>query len=308
MIGLQAVSFELGSIRVAVDGGVAPKSNVDRPGIDPGFRAVVRRRDGQEASDLCVLAAAKILAEERISARDIDCVVVVTQHPDGYGIPHVGSIALARLGVPPATPNFDVGLGGSGYVYGLSILKSFMQLNRLKRGLLLTADPISRVIGGTVDQARLTFGDAGTASLLTDSPTWEIGQFDFGNAVAKMESHQVRVRLGGRLHFERRAYDEVFIEEVPKSIQRALALNGVRIGDVDRVIVQQLNQPAIEGIGRALMVPTKTSFYASDYGETGSSSVPIALANSAGALDKSIVLCGFGAGLSWASTILRRRT
>ena len=54
---------------------------------------------------------------------------------------HVSSIIHKNLNLSENCACFDVSLGCSGYVYGLSVIKSFMNENDLSKGLLFTSDP-----------------------------------------------------------------------------------------------------------------------------------------------------------------------
>src|ERR1035438_6305021 len=86
------------------------------------------------------------------------------------GLPHTSAIVQGKLGLPQNCACFDVALGCSGYVYGLSIIKSFMRDNGMSSGLLFTADPYSKIIDPQDKSTVLLFGDAATASLLEDTP------------------------------------------------------------------------------------------------------------------------------------------
>ena len=79
----------------------------------------------------------------KINLSQIDCCVVVTQNPD-FKIPHVSSIVHKNLNLSENCACFDVSLGCSGYVYGLSVIKSFMNENDLSKGYCLPLIPIQK--------------------------------------------------------------------------------------------------------------------------------------------------------------------
>ena len=55
-------------------------------------------------------------------------------------------------------------LGCSGYVYGLYAIKGFMEAAGLKNGLLITADPYSKIVDPEDRNTTMLFGDAATAT------------------------------------------------------------------------------------------------------------------------------------------------
>ena len=307
MIGINAISIEIPTTR-SETALLASAVGVDEDLLrnSMGFARLSRKAPAQEASDLCVAAALKLFSAEGIANSIIDCAVVVTQNPDGYGIPHVAAIVQAKLGLSVSCATFDIGLGGSGYVYGLSVAKSFMESNGLKRGLLFTSDPYSRVVSEYDNKTALLFGDAATVTFLTDEPAWEIGRCDFGTVGTLGHALQVRIKLGGRLHMDSNIVSEFAQERASRSLRRAIALNELTMEQIDRILVHQGTRAEVEGIAREVGSPEKVAFYAETYGDTISSSIPIMLSENIAPTDKCVALCGYGTGLSWSSTILTR--
>src|SRR5438445_7412418 len=80
----------------------------------------------QDTSDLAYLALECLMTNHRLEANAIELLVVVTQNPD-RNIPHVSAQVHGRAGLLESCAVFDISLGCSGYVYGLAVVKSFMQ-------------------------------------------------------------------------------------------------------------------------------------------------------------------------------------
>ena len=97
------------------------------------------------ASDLCYHAAEKLIKELHWNKEEIEILVFVTQTAD-YILPVTATILQNRLGLSQNCIAFDVPLGCSGYVYGISIIASMMKAMGLKRGVLLAGDTISKII------------------------------------------------------------------------------------------------------------------------------------------------------------------
>jgi 3-oxoacyl-[acyl-carrier-protein] synthase-3 len=115
-----------------------------------GFEAVARKEPSEETSDLCVKAVRALKAEPAVAAAGglgaIQCVFLCTQNPDGRGLPHTSAIVHEKLGLPAACACLDISLGCSGFVHALAVARAFMEANGMTSGLLLTADPYSKII------------------------------------------------------------------------------------------------------------------------------------------------------------------
>lgn len=129
---------------------------------------------------MAVKAFEALRAKTGHDLNDIDVLVVVTQNPD-YNIPHVSGLVHGKLGLPQSVSTFDISLGCSGFVYGLNILIGFMQSVGMSRGVLITADPYSKVIDPEDKNTVLLFGDAATATLIGPDPVYTTRGFVGGS-------------------------------------------------------------------------------------------------------------------------------
>jgi len=269
-----------------------------------GMVSLAVKDHGDQTSDLCVKAVNQLLIERGVMLSEIECLIVCTQNPDDYGLPHTSAIVHGKLELPSRCACFDVSLGCSGYVYGLSIIRSFMESNGYKKGLLITADPYSKVIDMDDKNTSLLFGDAATATLMSDQPVWQIGKSIFGTDGSRNEAIRIR---GADRKFEMagRAVLDFCANVVPDNIREALAANNFQLGDVDKIILHQGSKFIINMvIKRMELDPAKVPFEAASYGNTVSSSIPMILSNEKDA--QSVVLSGFGVGVSWGSVVLMR--
>jgi 3-oxoacyl-[acyl-carrier-protein] synthase-3 len=271
-----------------------------------GVRRIARKAPHQDTSDLCVAAADRLFASGAVAPSQIDCLIVVTQNPDGAGLPHTSAIVHGKLGLPEDCAAFDIGLGCSGYVYALSIAKGFMEANGLKCGLLFTADPYSKVIDDNDRRTALLFGDAAAVTLLTDNPAWSIGRFTLKTCGLDRDAIRVRSEIDGKFFMDGKQVLAFSNTKVPDSIREAVRLNGLSMEDIDRFVLHQGSRAVIDGISEALGADDRIAFHAGDYGNTVSSSIPIVLARDLLETDRRVVISGFGVGLSWASTLLTR--
>ena len=272
-----------------------------------GFKEVAIKSPEQETSDLCVKAWENLQQNHFIKSDDIDCVIVCTQNPDGKGLPHTSAILHEKLSLPLSCAAFDISLGCSGYVYGLSIIKSFMEENDFKCGLLFTADPYSKVINQEDKKTATLFGDGATVTLMDEKPVFECGKFVFGSDGCKKEG--IIVKKDGQLHMNGRAVFTFTVRVVPDNIRDMLKKNRVSLESVDRFLLHQGSLHIVNSIADSLGVSRKLCpFHSAEYGNTVSSSVPMVLSREFDRKEMKVaVLSGFGVGLSWASTMIFRK-
>ena len=204
MIGIKAIGTYLPDVRTS------NFKRMDKFGMTAsfvrdkiGFTQVAQKYTEQETSDLCVKAWDNLQEQGQISKDEIECIIVCTQNPDGKGLPHTSAILHEKLSLPMSCAVFDISLGCSGYVYGLSVIKSFMEENEFKKGLLFTADPYSKVINNDDKKTATLFGDGATVTLLDNQPVFECGKFVFGSDGCKKEG--IIVKEDGQLYMNGRA-------------------------------------------------------------------------------------------------------
>lgn len=260
----------------------------------------------EETSDLCIAAFNNLQNKVFVNLEEIDCIVVCTQNPDGHGLPHTSAIVHGKLELPVSCAAFDISLGCSGFVYGLSIIQGFMAANGFRKGLLFTADPYSKIINYLDKNTSLLFGDAATVSYISDTPLWETGKFLFGSQGAESEAIKVQSD-SGKLDMNGRGVFSFTATVIPDHIRKMLKINNITIDDIDAFALHQGSYFVVETLQKRLGIePVKVPFVASDYGNTVSSSIPLVLNKLTGD-EKKIVIAGFGVGLSWASTILYKK-
>ena len=270
-----------------------------------GIRKMLVKDLIDDTSDLCVKAYNNLIDKENnANIRGIEVLVVVTQNPD-MNLPHTSAIVHGKLGLSENCACFDVSLGCSGYVYGLSIIESFMKENNFTNGLLFTADPYSKIINRKDKNTSLLFGDAATVTLVSNKPIYQSNGFTFGTVGKRCQELKCEK---GELFMNGRAIADFVMEYIPKDIEALLKKNNHKIDDIDKYVFHQGSKYIVDSIARMLNLPSqKVVFDAGEYGNTISSSIPIILSKEMGNMSsKTILICGFGVGLSWASSILKR--
>jgi len=268
-----------------------------------GVRSVSIKDQLEETSDLGVKAFEDLEKRTKISRGDIEALVVVTQNPD-INIPHASAIVHGKLDLPERCACFDISLGCSGFVYSLSVLHAFMKENSLRKGVLITADPYSKIVDPEDKNTSLLFGDAAAATLLSENPVFVPGKFTFGTLGLE---HEKLITRKGVLYMNGRAVFNFAAKTVPGDIRLLAEKNGISLGEIDRFLLHQGSKIIVETIAAKLDIPlSKVPYVIHDYGNTISSTLPLLLKDELEGDAKTIAMSGFGVGLSWSSGLLRR--
>ena len=243
--------------------------------------------------------------ETGLNREMIDCICVCTQNGD-YKLPQTSSVVHDKLGFANNCAAFDISMGCSGYIYSLLLMKSFMEGNELRYGILFTCDPYSSILDPSDKSTELLFGDAATATLLCQNPVLEVRKGAFGTAG---EFHKALVKKENeKLYMDGRMIFNFVMRHVPININKCLQTNGISPREVDIFLFHQASKYVSDNLAKRMHIdPKKVPFEIQDYGNTVSSSIPIILIKY---LDekrvKNFLLTGFGVGLSVASLTLRR--
>jgi len=267
------------------------------------FQTSVKGAD-EETSDLALKAVQSL--RSKLSAdfdlASVQCLVLVTQNPDGHGLPHTSSILHKKLNLSPHCFAFDISLGCSGFVAGLAAIKGFMQVAGLKTGLLVTADPYSKIVNREDRNTVLLFGDGASATLISENPIWEIGEFDLGTL--GQSSDALRVGDDGKLDMNGRAVFDFSALQVPPSVARVLEANNLTIDDIDLGVLHPGSKYIVDTVAKRAKIKN-VARGAETYGNTVSSSIPLLLEFVSPLDYQNVLVSGFGVGLGWATTILK---
>lgn len=282
------------------------------------------------ASDLCCAAADSLLNDLQVDRSEIDLLVFISQTPD-YRMPATAITLQHRLGLSDSTMAFDVNIGCSGFIYGLSIAYSFIQQGNFRKVLLLDGETRSKVYSPKDRQVAFLFGDAGVAALIekdekygeswfsinSDGSRASLIKIDAGGYRIPSSEETVRERVVdeyGNIRSLEQGYmngADVFnflIREVPRDIKTIFEYSGVQKEQLDYFVFHQANRYINGYLTKKLKIDEDKVPYSIDkFGNTSSVSIPLTIATrlQEPLKDKQqILLSGFGVGLSWASAIL----
>jgi 3-oxoacyl-[acyl-carrier-protein] synthase-3 len=305
MLGIQAIGSYLPAQRNK-NADLAEKFGFPEDFLETkiGVYQTSMKAEDEETSDLGFKAVEALKAKlgDGFDLASVQCLVLVTQNPDGHGLPHTSAILHGKLGLSPRCFAFDISLGCSGFVAGLAAIKGFMEVTGLTTGLLVTADPYSKIIDREDRNTVLLFGDGAAATLISDKPVWQVGAFDLGTI--GQSSDALRVLDNGKLEMNGRAVFDFSAMQVPPSIARTLEANGLTIDDIDLGILHPGSKYIVDTVAKRAKIKN-VARGAENYGNTVSSSIPLLLENVAPDSVRNVLISGFGVGVGWATTVLR---
>ncbi|MEZ5643885.1 MAG: ketoacyl-ACP synthase III [Burkholderiaceae bacterium] len=330
-MSIEAIAYAIPGLRHTAED-IAAQTGADAAfiGDKVGLRTRQLLGPGESGIALSVAACRRLMeANPALKPEEVGLLVCVTQNPDRR-IPHNAPGIAHQLGLGHTVASFDISLGCSGYVYALEIVEGFLQRAGLKNAILVTCDPYSRIMASEDRDTNCIFGDAATATWVrSGAGRSETLAVDFGTDGGGADAIEIPaggalrplVSLEGegpvasygrdklRLHMRGRAVYNFVMSRVPGSLEACLAKAGKTLDDMDWFALHQGSIYMLDSLARRVGIPQDKLLKNMDrYGNTVSSTIPLLLAelDERGALGgRTILLSGFGVGLSWASAVIR---
>lgn len=283
--------------------------------------------EGECTTDLALKATEEALEKAGMQAEDIGHIIFSTMASD-YFAPGGGPIMTKRLGIP-GTPAIDIRMACSGFLYGLSIAKAFIESGAYDNILLITSEVQSVALDFTTagrDTAVL-FGDGAAATIIKgtdeDRGLISISTHSDGRYAEDLMlrapstydnpflSHEVIDKGYGRVTMNGRSVFKHAVTKFPQVIMEALDAAGLSTADVKLVVPHQANLRITEAVAKRLDLALHDVVYSNihKYGNTTSASIPIALSEALGEgkLNRGdyLVVASFGAGFTWGASVIK---
>lgn len=276
---------------------------------------------GTGTSDLAIQAAERALARAGISASEIDLIIVATATPDTL-IPSTACIVQQRLGCSAAA--MDLNAACSGFVYGLVTASQFLKTGCSRRALVVGADLMSRTVDPRDRKTYPLFGDGAGAAVLgpggadqgflsytlgADGNGRNLLYIPGGGSREPLDSE--RLKAGRQyLVMEGKPVFKWAVRLVADSMRDVLRHAGLTSSDICHVVLHQANRRILDAAFDTLgFGPAQSVINIDRVGNTSAASIPLALeeVDRAGRIRRGdlVLLCGFGAGLTWGTAVLR---
>lgn len=280
------------------------------------------------ASDLCEKAARQIFAETDINPEDIDVLVFVCQTPD-YKSPGTSIILQDKLGLKKETVVYDVNMSCSGFIHGMLLSYTFLQMPNINNVMVLVGDTLSKWTSPKDKSTGMLLGDAGIASVFTKGEQFGESYISMQTDGANYESVMI-IAGGSRMPssyetLEMKEYEDgsvrsleqvimngsdVFsfaITELPKDIKRLLQYAGKTIDDIDKYAFHQANNFMTNYIAKKSKAnPDKILHSIQKYGNTAGTSIPLCLVENKDLIkeNESFLMNAIGAGFTYGTVLL----
>ncbi len=265
-------------------------------------------------------AAKEALQKAGIDAGDVELIITATITPD-MQFPSTSCLIQNRLGATRAAA-FDVTAACTGFIYGITIAEQFIRTGSNKNALVIGAEKMSSITDWKDRNTCVLFGDGAGACVMRkvkeggilstylgsdgrNAPLLEVP----GGGSLRPASHET---IDERLHFCKMSGSELFKEAVrlmADAGNKALALSGVKCGDVSLVIPHQANIRILWAVAKKMNLPRDRVYLNIEkYGNMSAASTAVALAEAVeeNRIKKGdiIILDAFGAGLTWGAIVI----
>ncbi|MCS6896950.1 MAG: ketoacyl-ACP synthase III [Nitrospira sp.] len=279
--------------------------------------------EGEACSDLAVQAGKRALEAARLSAAELDMVLVATCTGD-YPLPATACLVQHQLGATKAAA-CDVSAACCGFVYALSVADAYVKTG-MRHVLVIGSEVMSAITEWTDRNTCILFGDGAGAVVVS------AGEGSGGRGILSTHlrsdghlSELITVPAGGsrnpssektiaeRMQCIKMKGNETFkvaVRTLEEIARETLAANHLRVEDVDLYVPHQANVRILTAVMERLGLPAEKMMFNLDrYGNTSAASIPMALDEAVrlGRIKEgSLVMLGaFGAGLTWASAMIR---
>lgn len=306
-------------------GYLIPEEEVEKTISNIGIEERRIADDDVCASDLAYKAAVKLMEDNNIDPTSIDVLLFMSQTSD-YRIPATSCILQHRLGLSKDTCCIDLTLGCSGFVFALSTAFAYASMEGVNRVLLLDGETFSKIVNKRDKVDWPLYGDGATATLVEkgdfEESVFILRSDGSGEDAVKIPGGGMRnpvtsqsviesVREEGNVRNDLEVFMdgmEVFnfaMSVVPKSVKEIAKVTETTLDDIDWLVFHQANKFMTDFFAKRLKFDmNKVPYCIQKYGNTSSTSVPLTIVSELHDKMKDgdrVVMCGFGAGLSWGT-------
>lgn len=274
---------------------------------------------GETVVSLAAQACEKALENAGREAAQVQLLLVATAAPE-VGIPCAACQVQSLLGAADAVA-FDLNAACAGFLFALNTAYAYIEAGIYENALIVGSEVLSKIVDWTDRGTCVLFGDGAGAVLVERSEQPGILGFvqhsdGTKGEVLKCDSRQLKnpyISLTFDSPFVKMDGREVFafaVRQVPSCIQEVLQQIRLDAEDVDLYVLHQANRRIVEGIAKRLAVEMdKFPMNLDRVGNMSSAAIPVLLdeLNREGRLREgmTLVLSGFGAGLTYGACVLR---
>lgn len=264
--------------------------------------------EDQDTSDLAFEASKKAIEDAGITPADIDMIIVATATGD-MPFPSVANLLQEKLGTRKV-PTMDQLAACSGFMYSMITAKQYVQSGDYKNILVVGADKLSKITDLTDRSTAVLFGDGAGAVVIGEVSegrgiiSYEMGSDGNGGKYLYLNKDTGKLVMNGR---------EVFkfaVRIMGEASTRVVDKAGLQSDDIDMFIPHQANIRIMESARERLGIEReKMSVSVNRFGNTSAASIPLSISqeleNGRIKDDDTLVLVGFGGGLTWGAMVIK---
>ena len=261
----------------------------------------------ETSASLAVAASAAAIKDAGLVPDDVSLLVLATTTPD-QALPQTSALVHEGLGLRCGA--FDVGAACAGFVHALVVGATLLDAGDLDAVVVVGSETLTRIVDPNDRGTVPLFGDGAAAVVLRPAAAgyglqaWDLGCDGSASGILAIPPGQQFIQMEGQEVFRRA------VRAVIASADKALRAAGYTAADVDVFVPHQANARIIAMAADRLGIASAHTMVNVDrYGNTSAASVPLALAEAVdgGRVNDGdlLLLSGFGAGMAWASAVLR---
>src|SRR5216117_3757134 len=275
----------------------------------------------ENTSDMGAEAALKALEQAKISAKEIDLILVATATPDML-FPATACFVQKKIGATNAAC-LDISAACAGFLFGVEIAQQFITSHAHDTVLVIGAEKLTSITNWTDRNTCVLFGDGAGAAILrhrgsthgvisthigSDRQFTDILFMPGGGSRCPITAENAHMHLN-TIHMTGKEVYKQAVTAMVNASRKVLTDAGLAIEDIACIIPHQANLRIIEAIADRLGISRDKMFVNLDrYGNTSAAAVAIALdeANRSGRIKPGdyVLMVVFGGGLTWASTVI----
>jgi len=293
-------------------------------------RTGVRERrmaaDWENSGTMALEAARRALAKARLEPDQLDLIIVATCSPE-KALPSTACLLQQRLGAGARTPAaFDLVAACSGFLFGLGTAHAHMQLGHVEHALVVGVDTLSRMTDYSQRSTAILFGDGAGAMVLkrsdlsrnsilysrmfSDGTGHSLIHAPGGLNPCPASKEKLRDGKENCIRMDGPRVFRLAVTRMIELIEDVLEATGLLPEQINLFIPHQANQRIIEAVAEKTNFPKDRVFVNVErFGNTSAASIPIAFdeAFSTGRMTAGdlVLMVSFGAGLTWASVLVR---
>jgi 3-oxoacyl-[acyl-carrier-protein] synthase III len=273
----------------------------------------------ETTSVLGTKAALAALAAAKLTAADIDLIIVATATPD-YTFPATATQIQAAIGSSHGVA-FDLQAVCSGFVFAIATADRFLVAGAYKRALVIGAETFSRILDWNDRTTCVLFGDGAGAVILEAQPS-QGTLHDRGVITSHLRSDgRYRAKLFvdggpsttqtvGHLRMEGKEVFRYAVGMVTDVIKDAFQSSGASAETIDWFVPHQANKRIIDASAEKLGIsPSKVVTTVHLHGNTSAASIPLALSLACGdgriKTGDLVMIEAMGGGFTWGSALIR---